>query len=67
MKKSEWVKRMGLTSYDRDIINVSNFDTPQNEVWRTIYIDGRGDEWVWLWGEGYRVEKGNMSYGYRVI
>lgn len=66
MKKSEWIKYMGLTKFDRDIINVGKFDVPQNEVLRDIYIDGRGDEWAWLWGEGYRVERSG-SYGYIVI
>ena len=66
MKKAEAVKVMGLTKRDMDIIFVSNFDTPQNEVWRTIYTDGRGNKWVWLWGEFYRCERAG-SYGYKVI
>lgn len=68
MKKSEAIKAMGLTKYDRDIIHVGKFDVPQSEVTRDIYIDGRGDEWVWLWGEFYRCEKGKRSlYGYTVL
>ncbi len=65
MKKSEAIEKKGLTKWDRDIVNVSNFDTPRKEVMRDIYIDGRGDEWVWLWGEFYRCERN--SFGYKVI
>ena len=63
MKKSEAIKAMGLTKYDRDIIKVGAFLVPQNEVTRDIYIDGRGDTWVWLWGEFYRCERSG-AYGY---
>ena len=66
MKKAEAIKTMGLTKYDRDIISVSNFDVAQSEVMRDIYIDGRGNEWTWLWGEFYRCER-KGSFGYRVI
>ena len=66
MKKAEAIKAMGLTKYDRDFIDVSGFDTPSNEVMRDIYIDGRGNEWVWLWGEFYRCERIG-AYGYKVI
>ena len=65
MTKQEAIKRMGLTKYDRDVIDVSNFDNPPNEVMRDIYIDGRGDEYVWLFGEFYRCE--NKGNGYRVL
>lgn len=67
MNKAEAVKAMGLTKRDgTELIFVSNFDVPQNEVWRAIYTDGNGDEWVWLWGEFYRCERAS-HYGYRVL
>lgn len=66
MKKKEAIAFLGLTKYDKDIIKVGKFDVPQNEVLRDVYIDGRGDEWAWLWGEFYRVERSG-SYGYNVL
>ena len=66
MKKREAIEYMGLTKFDRDVIFVGKFDVKANEVTRDIYIDGRGDEWVWLWGEFYRV-KPAVHYGYSVI
>lgn len=67
MKKSEAIKAMGLTKFDRDLIHVGNFHSPKSEVTRDIYIDGRGDEWVWLWGEFYRCTNDGVSYGRRVL
>ena len=64
--KAETVRAFGFVACDRDIVNVSNFDTPQNEVWRTIYKDHRGNRFAWLWGCFYPVKKSG-SYGYSVV
>ena len=65
--KKELIKQMGLTKFDRDVISVYNFDVKEDEVTRDIYIDGRGDEWAYLWGEFYRIERDKTTYRYHVI
>lgn len=62
MSKKDGIEYLGLTKYSRNVISVSNFDVPQNEVTRDIYIDGRGDEWAYLWGVFYRVERKGQYY-----
>ena len=62
MSKKDGIVFLGLTKYDRNVIGVSNFDVPQNEVTRDIYIDGRGLEWAYLWGVFYRVERKGQNY-----
>lgn len=66
MSKSDGIAFLGLTTYDRDIIKVGNFDVPNNEVTRTIYIDGRGEKWAYLWGAFYKVERSG-HYGYITV
>lgn len=67
MSKSDGIAFLGLTRYGTYPINVSNFDVRQNEVIRTIYIDGRGDEWAYLWGVFYRVERRGGSNSYHTV
>lgn len=63
MTKAEAIKLMGLTSCGPDLISLYNFDTRENETWRTVYKDAAGNRWAWIYGEFYRVEK--MSQGCR--
>lgn len=42
-------------------ICVTNFDCPQNFVWRTLWHDGE-KYWIKFYGEMYEVERGMFGY-----